>query len=60
MALPPKHPEIVALDAIYEALRRLPDRETRQRVITYATHLVETEDQAPPPALRVVAQESAD
>jgi len=61
------HPELVALELIYETLRSLPDRPTRHRVLTYAKHLIETEpeidDQQQPdaPHLRVVdRKESAD
>ena len=39
-----RHPELVAIETIFETLRRLPDREARERAMTYAKHLIETID----------------
>ena len=46
-----RHPELVAIETIFETLRRLPDHDARERVLTYAKHLVETaEETAPEPS----------
>lgn len=62
MAPHPRHPEIAALEAIVEALQRLPDQAARARVLVHAKQIVEAEDPSASP-LRVVepaADEAAD
>lgn len=55
-----RHPEIIALDVIVEALIKLPDQIARERVLNYAKELVETKDSAVSTSLRVIADNAAD
>lgn len=55
-----RHPEIAAVEAIYEALIRLPDEATRERVLTYARHLIETAGGSNTPLRLIDDRESAD
>jgi hypothetical protein len=41
MATTAMHPELAAIAAIFEVLRRLPDRGAQERVMTYAKHLID-------------------
>jgi hypothetical protein len=51
-----RHPEIAAVEAIYEALHSLPDDGVRQRVLAYVTKLLAANEETP---LRVIDQNTA-